>query len=134
MKFLLDTNVCVQYLRGKNQLVRARIQTHAPADLLVCSIVLAELWFGACRSIQPAIEIAKIGQFLVPYRSLPFDDDAAMTFGTIKSQLESTGIAINDFDAGIAAIALQHGLILVTHNTRDYQSVPGLVLEDWELP
>jgi tRNA(fMet)-specific endonuclease VapC len=99
-----------------------------------CSPVVAELWFGASRSIQPPIERAIVANFLAPYRCLPFDRQSAEYYGTIKASLESMGFSISDFDASIAAIALQYGLRIVTHNIRDFARVPGLNLVDWEVP
>ena len=134
MTYLLDTNVCVVYMRGKNALVRSRVLSHPPADLCVCSVVVAELRHGAERSADPAAEHAKVDQFLAPYRSLPFDDDAARVFGQLRADLEAKGTIIADLDIAIAAIAVVHALKVVTHNAKDFARVPGLTVEDWEVP
>ena len=134
MTYLLDTNVCVVHMRGKNALVRSRVASHPPADLCVCSVVVAELRLWADGSANPAAEHAKVDQFLAPFRSLPFDDDAARLFGQIRAGLEAKGIVIADFDIIIAAIAKLHGLKVVTHNKKDFGRIPGLTLEDWEVP
>jgi tRNA(fMet)-specific endonuclease VapC len=134
MKYLLDTNVCVVYLRGRNPLVRTRFAAHPPADLCVCSVVVAELWYGAAHSASPAAEQARVDGFLSVYRSLPFDDAAARRHGPLRAGLAATGTLIADLDLAIASIALEHGLTVVTHNFKDFSRVPGLALEDWELP
>jgi tRNA(fMet)-specific endonuclease VapC len=132
--FLLDTNVCVQYLRGKNALVRQRLATHPAHEVRLCSVVLSELYVGTLRSAQPAKNRAEVDQFAAPFASLPFDDAAADVYARIRHHLESQGALIGPYDMQIAAIALANGCTLVTHNTAEFSRVPGLVLEDWELP
>jgi tRNA(fMet)-specific endonuclease VapC len=68
------------------------------------------------------------------YVSLPFDDPAAEEYGRIRSHLANQGIAIGPNDLIIAAIALANKLTLVTHNTSEFSRVPGLALEDWQIP
>ncbi len=134
MKYLLDTNVCIAAMRGKKPLVSARLAARPPADLLVCSVVVGELCVGAAKSRNPTAEQALVDAFLAPYLSLPFDDTAARRYAEIRVHLEAQGLTISDLDLEIAAIALANGLTLVTHNTNEFSRVPGLVLEDWEIP
>jgi tRNA(fMet)-specific endonuclease VapC len=132
--YLLDTNVWVTFLRRPDSPVVARLRAKRPGEVCVCSVVLAELYYGCLRSAAPAANRAKVDALMRPYRSLPFDDAAADRFATIRRQLEGPGATIGPFDVQIAAIALSAGCILVTHNTEEFHRVPGLVLEDWELP
>lgn len=132
--FLLDTNVCVQYLRGKNARVRQRLTSCPTHDVRLCSVVLSELYIGALRSADPLKNRAGVDQFAAPFSSLPFDDDAADICSRIRHHLESQGIPIGPYDMQIAAIALANGCTLVTHNTNEFSRVPGLSLEDWEVP
>lgn len=67
MTYLLDTNVCVQYLRGRNPLVRQRLQNTPAHDVWVCSVVKAELYLGVLRSAQSRANRAKVDAFLLPY-------------------------------------------------------------------
>ena len=85
------------------------------------------------KSNDPAQTRAKQQAFLVQFVSLPFDDDAAEVYAIIRARLEAQGTPIGPYDLQIAAIALANNLILVTHNTREFSRVPGLLLEDWEL-
>ncbi len=124
MKYLLDTNVCVVHLRGKNALVLQRFGLHPPTDLVLCSVVVGELRFGAEGSADPPKEHTKVDGFVSQFASLPFDDTAAQIYGQIRHTLESTGQAIGSNDYLIAAIALAHNLILVTHNTAEFSRVP----------
>jgi tRNA(fMet)-specific endonuclease VapC len=134
LKYLLDTNVCITYMRGKDALLLQRFGLHSPADIAVCSVVVAELRYGAQASANPPKEHAKVDAFLAPYLSLPFDDAAARVFGEIRAALASVGQQIGPLDTMIAAIALQNDLTLVTHNTSEFSRIAGLKLEDWELP
>jgi tRNA(fMet)-specific endonuclease VapC len=134
VKYLLDTNVCVVYLRGKNALVLQRFRQHPPTDLALCSVVLGELCYGCLRSTNPPLEQALVDAFVARFVSLPFDDAAARVYARVRHDLESRGLPISENDYQIAAIALVHGLVLVTHNTKEFSRVPGLALEDWEVP
>ncbi len=132
--FLLDTNVCVQYLRGKNVMVRQRLAACPTHEVRLCSVVLLELHLGVLRSARPAKNRADLDQFAAPFTRLPFDDAAAEICARVRHHLESQGLPIGPYDVQIAAIALANGCTLVTHNTAEFSRVPGLLLEDWELP
>ena len=134
MQYLLDTNVFVAYLRGRNTLLGQRYHAHPTAELRLCSVVLAELIRGTLRSHRPSVERAKVDALVKPLASLPFDDDAAEVFARIRFRLESQGIVIGPYDLQIASIALVHQLTVVTHNVAEFGRVPGLTVEDWEVP
>lgn len=133
MIYLLDTNVCVEYLNGGSRRVAEGFQRHAPSDIVVCSIVKAELHYGVQRSRNPQDALAKLATFLGPYRSLSFDDRCAEAYGRIRARLAEMGSLIGPNDLLIAAIAAAHGATLVTHNVREFSRVDGLVYEDWEV-
>ena len=133
MKYLLDTNVCIVYLKGRNLSLKQRLDTVSIQEIAVCSVVKAELCYGAMKSANPERNFALQQSFLAQFISLPFDDLAATTFGEIRAQLEIRGMPIGAYDLQIAAIALANNLILVTHNTREFERVQGLQLEDWEV-
>jgi tRNA(fMet)-specific endonuclease VapC len=132
LTYLLDTNTCIRYLNGRSPQVRSHLESVVPADVALCSVVKAELYYGAARSREPERTLARIARFLSPFRSLPFDDFSAHTYGQIRSQLEHAGTPIGPNDLMIAAIAVVHGLTVVTHNTREFGRVTGLVCADWE--
>ena len=97
-------------------------------------MVVAELLYGARRSQKPADVALQVRQFCGRFHSLPFDDDAAERCAEIRSHLATAGTPIGPIDVLIAAIALANNLTLVTHNTREFSRVPGLMLEDWQTP
>lgn len=134
MIYLLDTNVCVRYLRGANPSVVQRLQNTPVQDVRLCSVVYAELLLGVLRSAKPVQNQAKVDAFVGPYVSLEFDGAAARIHARIRHQLETAGAPIGPYDLQIAAIALANGLTLVTHNTGEFRRVSGLLLEDWEQP
>lgn len=132
MLYLIDTNVCVMYLNGRSPSIRDRILSVPTQDIAVCSVVKAELFFGAMRSNNPTATLQRQQAFLDNYESLPFNDQCAIIFAQIRAQLAAQGTPIGAYDLQIAAIALAHNLILVTHNTREFSRIPQLQLEDWE--
>lgn len=132
MRYLLDTNVCIVYLKGKSLSLKRRLESTPISEIAVCAIVKAELCFGAMRSANPDRNFALQQAFLAQFTSLPFDDFAATAFGVMRSQLDAQGTPIGAYDLQIAAIALANDLILVTHNVREFARVEGLRFEDWE--
>jgi len=133
MIYSLDTNTCIRYINGRAPRLRTKIPTVPAHDIIVCSLVRAELFFGAAKSQTPVASLANQQKFLQPYGTLPFDDAAAAVYATIRADLEQKGTPIGSNDTLIAAIALTHNLIVVTHNTREFSRIPGLTLEDWEV-
>jgi tRNA(fMet)-specific endonuclease VapC len=130
--YLLDTNVCIRFLNGLAPRVLQRLQALQPVEVVVCSVVKAELLYGAQRSRDPARSLAIQMRFLQPYHSLPFDDTAADLAGNLRAQLAEKGTPIGPYDLQIAAIALANRCTLVTHNIREFGRVPDLAIEDWE--
>lgn len=133
MRFLLDTNTCIVDLAGRSPALERNVLGHGDVDIAVCAVVKAELYYGAARSRDPASARARQDAFLRCFVSLPFDDATADVYGRIRADLANRGALIGPNDLFIAAIALAHGLTVVSHNTREFGRVPGLALEDWEL-
>jgi tRNA(fMet)-specific endonuclease VapC len=99
MKYLLDTNACVHNLRTKGSArVKARLGSHPPTDVVLCSIVVGELRYGAEGGTDPRKEHAKVDAFVAPFVSLSFDDAAASIYGRIRYDLESRGVVIGAND------------------------------------
>lgn len=133
MKYLLDTNVCVNAIYQVIPKLTARFLLVPTQDKVICSVVRFELFYGAYKSQRRSISLPTIEAFLKPYLNLDFDENAARVCGELRSELEHKGTPIGPYDLQIAAIALTHGLTLVTHNTREFGCVPNLLLGDWEI-
>lgn len=132
MIYLPDTNACITLLRQRDQRLIERWQSVRMTDIVLCAITVYELRYGAQRSSNPYSEHSKLDLFFSPFTSLPFDDHCAKRCAELRAELEANGKVIGPHDLQIAAIALQHGLTLVTHNSREFSRIIGLKLEDWE--
>lgn len=131
MSVLLDTDVCIEFLRGANSSVRDNLLARSPAEISLCSVVKAELLFGAHHSQHVAANLRKLREFFAPFASAAFEDAAAASYGILRAQLRGAGSEIGANDLLIAAIAIANQMTLVTHNHREFQRVPGLQLEQW---
>lgn len=131
MRKLLDTNICVAYLhRGEKDVVEKFAQAK-PRELVMCSIVKAEMLYGARRSQRVEDNLQRLAKFFASFESLAFDDRAADFYGTHRALLARGGTPIGDHDLLISAIALAHNLVVVTRNRKEFARVPGLRVEVW---
>jgi tRNA(fMet)-specific endonuclease VapC len=130
MSFLLDTNICSAHLKRPSGLMHRFVQ-HS-GGLFIPSIVLGELYTWAYHRDSPQLVLDRIeNDLLADVGLLSYDDGSAREFGRVRGGLLRKGLSVCSVDLMIAAVALAHNLTLVTHNTRDYQYIPGLRLEDW---
>lgn len=129
MSFVLDTNICSAHFRRPGGLAHRFIQYGG--RLFVPSVVVAELYAGAYHVATPSTLLAKITDLLTDVKVLDFDIACAQRFGEIRGKLLQRGLAVPSVDLMIASVALVNDCTLVTHNTQDFQNVPGLRLEDW---
>jgi len=132
MPFLLDTNAWIVYLKSAESPIRARLEKLTPADILLCSVVKAELLHGAQKYGNRERRLKILSETFAPYASLPFDDTAAAAYANIRHELELAGNVIGPNDLMIAAIAQANNLTLVTHNAAEFGRVPSLRIEDWQ--
>ncbi len=129
--YLLDTNACIRILNGTSERLAGRLKQHEPAELRLCSVVKAELLYGARRSARAADNLRLLARFFEPFVCLPFDDLCAERYGVIRAELERVGSPIGPNDLMIAATGMAHDLTVVTHNTDEFSRVAGLQVEDW---
>lgn len=125
---ILDTDHCIAILRQKLDL-----SAHVAADeeLFVTSISVAELTHSADRSLHREDNLTRLEVLFAALVVLPFDEMAGRRFGHLKAELEERGEPLDDLDLQIASIALEHNLPLATNNTRHFQRVKNLELENW---
>lgn len=131
MRCLLDTNVCVAILNGKDPALRERVKSRSKGELAICSVVKAELIYGATKSEKRAQNEQRLRILFAELESYPFDDEAATQYGVLRTALERIGTTVGGNDLMIASIALTHRLTLITRNEREFAMVPFLQIEAW---
>lgn len=132
MTHLLDTDTCIAVMRG-HELALRRMQSFQPSDIGISTVTLFELLGGVERCRQPARERQKIANLLAPLHLVPFDADAASETARIRWHLEQRGTPIGPYDLQLAGQSLALDVTLVTHNVREFQRVPNLKFEDWQM-
>ena len=133
MIYLLDTNACIQLWQRKHLNLRRHFVQYNPSEIALCSVVKAELLFGALRSEQKESNLQLLQKLFTPLQSFEFDDNAAEHYAKIRADLTAKGNLIGANDLMIAAIAVANKATLITHNTAEFSRVQNLPLEDWEL-
>jgi tRNA(fMet)-specific endonuclease VapC len=118
--------------RGQASNISIKLAAAVSGSVVLCSIVVAELIFGAHRGARKQQTLAQVRTFCGRFQSLHFDDRAAEEYGEIRAHLTALGNQIGPNDLLIASIARANGLILVKHNTGEFARVPGRKLEDWQ--
>ena len=130
--YLLDTDILSNLMKRKPSVKLQTRVASVPAEAqFSSSITFGELMFGAKKKSSSRL-VQEVEDRVASYLPvLPFDADAARRYGDIRAELERRGTPIGDADLRIASIALARGLIVVTGNTRHFERVPDLVLENW---
>lgn len=131
MRYLLDTNICIYIIKQRPKKVIENIRALSVGEVAVSAITLAELEYGAAKSSRPEQNRDALIAFTAPFEILPFDDNASLHYGEIRASLEISGQVIGAMDMLIAAHARSRSLTLVTNNSREFQRVHGLVIENW---
>ncbi len=124
--YLLDSNVCIHLLNNRHSQIEKYFLSSSPSEISLCSIVKAELIFGARHSKRVEANLQLLNHFFAPLSSLPFDDRCADEYGLIRADLSAQGKIIGPNDLLIAAIARASDAILVTHNTKEFSRITGL--------
>jgi tRNA(fMet)-specific endonuclease VapC len=133
IKYMLDTNICIFTIKNKPQVVREAFNRHH-GQLCVSAVTLMELIYGAEKSAAPEKNLMVIEGFVARLEVLSFDNEAAAHTGMIRSELAKNGTPIGPYDQMIAGHARSRGFIVVTNNTKEFERVPGLRIEDWVNP
>lgn len=132
--YLLDTDILSNLIkRSPSAALIAKLASVPPEQQFTSSITLGELLYGAYRlAPHSAALLRQIETRLIPNLPiLPFDASAARRYGEVRAWLERRGMPVGDADVRIAAIALTRGLTVVTANTRHFQRIPRLPVENW---
>lgn len=129
MKYLFDSNAVIAIFKGHAGFL-ARVRQHRPQDFAISAIVVHELLYGAYKGQRTAENLARIDA--LRFEVLDFDQEDARHSGELRAVLATAGTAIGPYDVLIAGQAIARGLMLITHNLREFQRVPTLQVEDWE--
>lgn len=133
MKYMLDTNICIHVIKNRPETVIRNFLKHEPSELCISSITYAELMHGVEKSQDAERNRVAITLFLSPLSVLEFDNYAAEEYGKVRTELERKGTPIGPMDTLIAAHARAEKMILVTNNTREFNRVEGLNVENWTI-
>ena len=131
MEFMLDTNICIYIIKKKPMTVINRFKDIEDSSIGISTITLSELLYGVSKSIQPAQNLVAIAQFSAPLEILPYDDEAAHYYGTLRAHLERIGNPIGSLDMLIAAHALSKSCTLITNNEKEFGRIPNLKIDNW---
>jgi len=129
--YYLDTNTCIYFMKGMYQSILDAFKVHKPEDIKIPALVKAELLLGVEKSDKKKHNQILYAKFLEPFEIISFDDEAAILYATIRAALEKKGKIIGPNDLIIAATVMAKNGILVTHNTKEFNRIPGLKTEDW---
>lgn len=128
-KFLLDTNICIYFLKGKFDLFN-KIANAGLANCFVSEITVAELKFGAANSENPEKNTKTVDDFVSKFTILPIFNSLEV-YAKEKARLRKKGIPLDDFDLLIGATAISNNLTLITRNVSDFERLNGIEIENW---
>ena len=131
MRFMLDTNICIYVIKKKPSHVLNRFRTFEIAAIGVSAITVSELEYGVEKSSNREQNRESLLAFLGPLEIAPYDDLAAHHYGDIRAYLERAGRPVGAMDLLIAAHARSLSIPLVTNNAREFDRIPGLMVENW---
>ena len=129
--YLLDTNICIYAIKGKYPRIAERLLSIRPEEIKVSAVTVMELEYGAAKSKWGNRSREAMRAFLAAFEILPFTESDADLCGMFRAGLASSGTPIGAYDIMIAAQGISRGLTVVTHNTSEFQRVPGIRIEDW---
>ncbi|HGS4434674.1 TPA: tRNA(fMet)-specific endonuclease VapC [Vibrio cholerae] len=127
---MLDTNIVIYTIKNKPQIVREAFNKHY-GQMCISSITYMELIYGAERSSDPERNLRELDGFVARMDVLPYENRAAVHTGQIRAELANRGTPIGPYDQMIAGHARSLGLIVVTNNTKEFERVDGLRIENW---
>ncbi|MDR2732812.1 MAG: type II toxin-antitoxin system VapC family toxin [Fibromonadaceae bacterium] len=129
MKYLIDTNILIYWMKNKPDTLKKLLSNED--DLAVSSISVAELIYGAKKSLYIEKNMQAAIKILSYFNIVDFSKDDAFEYGDIRAHLEKQGTPIGDHDIQIAAQARRLGLVVVTANIREFSRIRNLCVENW---
>ena len=128
---MLDTNICIYLIKNKPIEVKEKFNAYEVGEICISSITVSELYYGVYKSQMVEKNLRALALFLAPLNIVDYNEKASIEYGKIRATLESTGKVIGSLDMLIAAHAVSLGVILVSNNTKEFERVDGLRLENW---
>ena len=128
-KYLIDTNTCIYYIKGKFELNK-KFEKVDPENCFISEITLAELKFGVENSEKKEKNQKTLGNFLTGVKIVPIFHSLDL-YASEKARLRKAGTPVDDFDLLIGVTGVTHNLTLVTNNTDHFKRIKGIALEDW---
>lgn len=129
--YFLDTNTCIDFLKGTYESIRTKLLTLSPNEVKIPSVVKAELLFGAYKSQRRKENTERTERFLEPFEIIPFTEAMTYAYAELRADTEKRGMPVGPNDLLIASIVKHSTGILVTHNVQEFRRIKGLKLEDW---
>jgi len=129
--YLLDTNICSYFISKRYPSVTQQLRDKDPRTIFISSIVAGELAYGAAHSVRVESNRVNLDLFLSNMQVLPWDDQAIWQFGFQKSRLRKLGTPISEIDLLLGSQALALDYVFVTNNTKEFERIEGLKLENW---
>ena len=131
MRYLLDTNICIYLIKKHPSEILARFRQHSPQDVAISTITLFELQYGVEKSQYRQRSEGALAKFLLPLNLVYLDYSSAIEAAAIRAQLETKRMPIGPYDLLIAGLARSRDMTLVTNNTKEFERIVGLDLENW---
>lgn len=131
MRYMLGTNICIYAIKHKPERVLLRLQKHDPSEICISSVTYAELVHGVEKSQAIERNRVSLALLLANIEIMNFDSLAAECYGKIRADLEKEGKPIGPLDMMVAGHAKALGYVVVTNNTKEFERVEGLKLENW---
>ena len=130
LKYMLDTNIAIYTIKNKPREVREAFKAH-DGQLCISAVTLMELMYGAEASAAVERNLRDIEGFAARLDVFPYDNEAAAHTGQLRAELRKIGRPIGPYDEMIAGHARSRGLVVVTHNIKQFENVPGIRLTNW---
>jgi tRNA(fMet)-specific endonuclease VapC len=128
-KYLVDTNTCIYFIKGKYDL-KNKFETASPENCFISEITLAELKFGVANSEKKEKNQKALDNFLSGMKIVPIYHSLDL-YASEKARLRKAGTPVDDFDILIGVTSITHNLIMVTNNSEHFKRLKGIIIEDW---
>lgn len=133
MKYLLDTNICIYIINNRFEYLIDRIESIGIENTAISTITISELEFGIAKSQSKFKNENRIAlmEFLLPFKLLSYEQNDAYEYGIIRNDLQRRGTVVGNMDMLIASQALANNITLVTNNTKEFERIADLKIDNW---